>query len=307
MKSTVKVGVVQATPIFFNLRSSLEKTAKLVRKYSKQGCELLLFPETFLPGYPRGMTFGSVIGKRENFGRQLYQTYWENSIEVGDPSFQFLANLAKENQVHLIIGITEKNALNGTLYCSILFFSPNGDFLGKHQKLKPTGIERLVWGEGDGSTLKVYDTEIGKIGGLICWENYMPLARMTLYNQGVQIFVAPTADSRETWISTMRHIACEGRCFVLGCNQFFRKEDYSEEYRDHVDLEKKIICPGGSVIVSPLGEIIQGPLWNREGVLISDLDRNQIIESRLDFDVIGHYARNDIFDFKLKTNQSNDI
>lgn len=300
MKNTVRVAVIQATPIFFDLKSSLQKTDDLVQKYAQQGCELILFPETFLPGYPRGMNFGSVIGNRKKEGRILYQKYWENSLEVGDKACDFLAKLAKENQVYLVIGITEKDSLNGSLFCSILYFSPEGNLIGKHRKLKPTGIERLVWGEGDGSTLNVYDTDFGKIGGLICWENYMPLARMTLYEKGIQIYLAPTADSRETWISTMKHIACEGRCFVLGCNQFFRKEDYPKEYLQYVDLEEEVICRGGSVIVSPLGEILEGPLWNKEGALISDLKMNEIIESKLDFDVIGHYARNDVFDFKTK-------
>ena len=300
MKNSLRVAVVQATPIFFDLDATLKKTSNLVQKYTQQGCKLILLPESFLPGYPRGMTFESVIGNRKRAGRTLYQKYWENSVEIGDSACEFLSNISKKNQVYLVIGVTEKDSKNGTLYCSILFFSPEGKLIGHHRKLKPTGIERLVWGEGDGSTLNVYETEFGKIGGLICWENYMPLARLSLYKKGVQIYLAPTADARETWISTMKHIACEGRCFVLGCNQFFRKSDYPDEYLKYVDLPLEDICRGGSVIVSPLGEVIEGPLWDEEGVLISELNLNQIIESKLDFDVIGHYARNDIFEFKVK-------
>jgi nitrilase len=304
MKDTVRVAVIQATPVFFDIEASLQKTADLTQKYARQGCELLLFPETFLPGYPRGLSFGSVIGNRDNEGRVLYQKYWESSVSVKGKAGDFLGKIAKENKVYLVIGVTEKDENNGSLYCSILFFSPQGILIGKHRKLKPTGVERLVWAEGDGSTLNTYDTAFGKIGGLICWENYMPLARMALYKKGVQIYLAPTADSRETWISTMQHIACEGRCFVLGCNQFFRREDYPEEYLKYLELDWEILCRGGSVIVSPLGEIIEGPLWEKEGVLIADLEMNQIIESKLDYDVIGHYARPDIFEFKLKNKHS---
>jgi nitrilase len=169
--------------------------------------------------------------------------------------------------------------------------------MGKHRKLKPTGAERLIWGEDDGSTLPVFETEIGRIGGLICWENYMPAARMAIYSKGVEIYLAPTADSRDTWQATLQHIACEGRCFVLGCNQFVKKDMYPNDLETLHELENQpdVMCRGGSAVVSPFGEIIEGPLYDGEGILYADLDQSEIIKAKVDFDVMGHYARPDIF------------
>ena len=168
-----------------------------------------------------------------------------------------------------------------------------------HRKIKPTGTERVIWAEAAGEHLVSFQTSIGKLGGLICWENYMPLARMSMYKQGVEIYIAPTADARESWTATMRHIALEGRCFVLGCNQFFTKSMYPEKYKSFVEKEPEIMCRGGSIIVAPNGEIIAGPLFDKAGVLIAEIDLEQINFNKLDFDVVGHYSRDDIFDFKV--------
>jgi nitrilase len=190
------------------------------------------------------------------------------------------------------------------LYCTLLYFGPDGQIIGKHRKLKPTASERLIWGEGDGSTLTAIDTPLGKIGGLICWENYMPLARMSMYGKGVEIYLAPTADQRDTWQATMRHIANEGRCFVLGCNQYVTKDMYPADLQDHPELKEmpEVMCRGGSVIVSPLGNVIAGPLFGEEGILYADLDMGEITRSKVDFDVVGHYARPDVF--QLLVNES---
>jgi nitrilase len=179
----------------------------------------------------------------------------------------------------------------------LLYFGPDGQLLGKHRKLKPTAAERLIWGEGDGSTLTVLDTEFGKLGGLICWENYMPLARMSMYSKGVELYLAPTADARDTWQATLRHIACEGRCFVLGCNQFVSKEMYPADLVGIEELanQPELLCRGGSSIISPLGEVLAGPLYNEEGMLFAELDLADVARSKLDFDVVGHYARPDVF------------
>jgi nitrilase len=191
----------------------------------------------------------------------------------------------------------ETRGTKGTLYCTILYFGPDGALLGKHRKLKPTAAERLIWGEGDGSTLTTVETPFGRLGGLICWENYMPLARAALYEKGVELYVAPTADSRDAWQATLRHIALEGRCFVLGCNQFVTKSMYPSDLPGIEELagQPEIMCRGGSAIVSPLGEVIAGPLWDAEGMLYADLDLGEIIRARFDFDVTGHYARPDVF------------
>jgi nitrilase len=201
--------------------------------------------------------------------------------------------------VYLAVGIIERDRQfsSGTLYCTTLYFDPQGQVIGLHRKLKPTGAERLIWGEGDGSTLTVLPTPLGKIGGLICWENYMPLARMAIYSKGVEIYLAPTADARDTWQATLRHIACEGRCFVLGCNQFVTKAMYPVDLQSHPELaeQPEVMCRGGSAIISPLGEVIAGPLYDQEGILYAELDLDEIVRARLDFDVVGHYARPDVF------------
>ena len=220
-------------------------------------------------------------------------------MEVPGPATRKLGEAAKTANVYLAIGVIERDLdrSSGTVYCTLLYFGPDGRLLGKHQKLKPTGGERLIWGEGDGSTLTVIQTEIGRIGGLICWENYMPLARMAIYNKGVELYLAPTADARDTWQATLRHIACEGRCFVLGCNQYMTKEMYPEDLKalKELDEQPEIMCRGGSVIISPLGKVLAGPLYEQEGILFADLDLGAIARSKFDFDVVGHYARPDVF------------
>lgn len=296
----VRVALVQDSPDFFDLQATLDKIELLTKKYAQESCELICFPESFIPGYPRGFSFGATIGSRTDEGRQLYAEYHKNSLDIESPEMRRLEKLAKSEKVYLVIGVTEKNQINGSLYCSMLYISPTDGLLGVHRKIKPTGTERLIWSEADGESLVTFQTKIGKLGGLICWENYMPLARMAMYQKGVEIYIAPTADSREIWTSTMRHIALEGRCFVLGCNQFFTKSMYPERFQHLVKDHPENMCAGGSIIVSPLGQIIEGPLFNQSGVLMADLDLDDIPKSKLDFDIVGHYARNDIFNFNVK-------
>lgn len=295
----VKVCLIQDSPVFFNKEKTLDRVEELTIKYSNQNCNLIVFPESFIPGYPRGFTFGANVGSRTDEGRKLYSEYYNNSISADGNEVKRLAKLSKLQSVYLVVGVTEKDENSGSLYCSIFYFSPTEGLMGVHRKIKPTGSERIIWGEAGGESLVTFDTKIGKIGGLICWENYMPLARMAMYKKGVEIYLAPTADSREEWTSTMKHIALEGRCYVLGCNQYFTKSMYPEKYQHLVKDEKEEICPGGSVIVSPLGKIIEGPLYGNSGALIADLDLEEIKLSKLDFDVIGHYSRNDIFDLHI--------
>lgn len=291
----VKVAAVQAAPILFDREATVEKAVQLIDEAASEGSQLVLLPEAFIPAYPRGLSFGMVVGRRSSAGRDLWQRYWENSVDVPGPATEKLGEAAQRANAYVAIGVIEREG--GTLYCTLLIFGPDGSLLGKHRKLKPTGSERLIWGEGDGSTLPVFETEIGRLGGLICWENYMPLARMALYSQGVEIYLAPTADSRDSWLATMRHIACEGRCFVLGCNQFVTRDMYPEDLPGYEELASQpdVMCRGGSVIVSPFGEILAGPLYDREGILCADLDLSEVIRGKLDFDVVGHYARPDIF------------
>lgn len=296
----VKVAVIQESPVFFDKEATLKKVAALVATYAKQGCQLLVFPESFIPGYPRGFTFGATIGNRTGDGRALYAQYHENSISLEGKDLEVLERIARENQVYLVIGVTEKAPEHGSLYCSMLYLSPKTGLLGVHRKIKPTGTERIIWAEGDASSLVTFDTPIGRLGGLICWENYMPLARISMYSKGVQIYIAPTADARGEWTATLQHIALEGRCYVLGCNQYFEKSMYTEGYLPHVQAEGEVICRGGSMIVTPFGKVLKGPLWDEPGALIATLDLEEVTKSKLDFDPNGHYTRNDLFEYKAK-------
>lgn len=295
-----KAAVVQAAPILFDKQKTIDKIGQLVREAASKKAELILFPEVIIPGYPRGLSFGTVVGSRSEEGRDLFLTYWENAIEIPGPEIELLGKLAKAAKAFLVVGVTEKDTVSDTLYCTLIYFSNKGEYLGKHRKIKPTAAERIIWGEGDGKDLTVYDTTHGKIGGLICWENYMPLARMALYQQGLEIYLAPTADCRQSWQATMEHIAVESRCYVLGCNQFVTKNQYPQELQKEIENQSSPLCSGGSVIISPLGKVLAGPLFNEEGILYADIDHREIIKSKMDFDVIGHYNRPDIFEFRVK-------
>jgi nitrilase len=240
------------------------------------------------------MTFGAVIGERSAEGREWYRRYWESSVDVPGPATDTLGEIARETDTHLVIGVIERDG--GTLYCTALFFAPDGQLLGKHRKLVPTASERLVWGQGDGSTMPVFDTPIGKLVAAICWESYMPLYRTALYAKGIQLYVAPTADSRDGWVASMRHIALEGRCFVLSCNQFARRSDYPPDYPGELPADASaVVTRGGSCIVSPLGQVLAGPVYDEETVLTADLDLGDTVRGKFDLDVVGHYARPDVF------------
>jgi len=295
----VRVAVVQAAPVLFDREATVEKTCRLTADAAAGGAEVILFPEAFIPAYPRGFSFGAVVGSRSPEGRRLWERYWANAVDVPGPATEALGKAARAANAYLCVGVIERDTQfsRATLYCTLLYFGPDGRLLGKHRKLKPTASERLIWGEGDGSTLTVLDTPRGVIGGLICWENYMPLARMALYAKGVEIYLAPTADSRDSWQATLRHIACEGRCFVLGCNQFVTKSMVPADLPGIAELagQPEILCQGGSAIVSPVGDVLAGPLYDQEGVLLADLDLGEIVRARFDFDVVGHYARPDVF------------
>jgi nitrilase len=295
----VKVAVVQASPVLFDREATLEKVGRLAAAAAGQGAELILFPEAFVPAYPRGLGFGTVVGGRTDAGRRLWQRYWANAVEVPGPATEALGAAARSSGAYLVVGVVERDQDygGGTLYCTLLYFGPDGQLLAKHRKLKPTGAERLIWGEGDGSTLATVEAPFGRLGGLICWENLMPLARAAMYAKGVDVYLAPTADARDSWQATLRHIACEGRCFVLGCNQFVTKAMYPGDLEGLEDLadQPEIVCRGGSAIVGPLGEVLAGPLWDEEGALYAELDLGAVVRARFDFDASGHYARPDVF------------
>ena len=280
---SVRVAVVQAGSVLFEREESIAKAERLIAEAAAAGARLIVFPEAFIGGYPKGADFGARVGSRTAEGRKLFRRYFEGAVDVPGPGTARLGEAARASGVWLVIGVIER--AGGTLYCTVLFFSPDGSLAGKHRKLMPTAMERLIWGFGDGSTLPVIETDLGKIGAVICWENYMPLLRAAMYAKGIQLYCAPTVDDRETWQVTMRHIALEGRCFVLSACQFIRP----------VSAPESEWIRGGSVIVSPLGRILAGPNYESECLLTANLDLGEIAEGKFDLDVAGHYARPDVF------------
>ncbi len=289
-----RVAVVQAGSFVFDT----SRTLVSVRSYCDQAatCKagLAVFPEAFLGGYPKGMDFGARVGSRSAEGREDFRRYWESAIEIPGPEVQALSGIAKGNHLEIVIGVVER--AQGTLYCSVLFFGADGELRAKHRKLMPTASERLVWGLGDGSTMPAVKTAFGTLGAAICWENYMPLFRMAMYEKGVNIWCAPTVDDRDVWLATMRHIAVEGRCFVLSACQFLRRSQCPEDYHAiQGDEPDTILISGGSAIVSPLGDVLRGPLRGEEGLLVAEFDEKDVIRGKYDLDVVGHYARPDVF------------
>jgi nitrilase len=282
----IRAAVVQAAPVVFSLDATLVKVRALTADAASQGAQLVVFPEAFVSGYPKGLDFGARVGSRTLEGRKMFRRYFESAVELPNPE---LAAIARDHAVYLVIGVIERDG--GTLYCTVLFFAPSGEMLGKHRKLMPTAMERLVWGMGDGSTMPVFDTPIGRLGAVICWENYMPLLRMAMYAKGIELYCAPTVDDRDTWARSMQHIAFEGRCFVLSAVQYLERKDCPDDYADTAP----VLIRGGSVIVNPQGVVVAGPHYGSETILVADLDRNEIAEGKFDLDVVGHYARPDVF------------
>jgi nitrilase len=253
------------------------------------GAQLVVMPEALLGGYPKGADFGARVGYRTPEGRDAFLKYWREAIEVPGPQTEALGELARNTGAAMVVGVIERNTT--TLYCTALFFSSGGQLVGKHRKLVPTAMERLIWGQGDGSTLFSMQTAAGRVGAAICWENYMPLLRTAMYAKGLEIWCAPTVDERDIWQTSMRHIAYEGRLFVVSACQY--QPPPGSAVPDW-PLDRPLIR-GGSVIVSPLGEVLAGPVYNREELLLATIDRDDVVRGRYDLDVVGHYARPDVF------------
>ena len=297
--SSFTAGIIQATPELFDLEKCVDLTLHWLNVASDAGCELVLFPESFIPGYPRGLSFDAKVGSRSADSQDLWLRYWNSSLQIGSEHYNRITAEIKRLKIFTALGITERDESGGSLYCTMLYFDEEGELIGRHRKLKPTGLERYLWGEGNAEDLVSVNTQLGKIGGLICWENYMPLARMAMYEKGVEIYMAPTADARESWQATMQHISREGRCFVLGANQFVRKDDYPADLQDQIRNMPDVMSAGGSVIYDPFGNVLAGPLWNEEGLLMAEIDREVLIKSKLEFDAVGHYSRKDVFRFEV--------
>lgn len=289
----IRAAVIQTASVPFDKAATVAKVIKLIHEGAATGAQLLVFPEALISAYPKGSDFGARVGGRLPRGREEFLRYHASAMDVPGPELNQIEAAVKESGTYVVLGVIERDG--GTLYCTALFFSPNG-FLGKHRKLMPTAMERLVWGFGDGSTLPVYDTEIGRLGSVICWENYMPLLRMTMYSKNIQLYCAPTADDSDNWQISMRHIALEGRCFVLSACQFLTRGDFPEDYDAIQGNEPGVVLlRGGSMIVGPRGDILAGPNFEGECILTAELDLDDVARGKYDFDVVGHYSRPDIF------------
>lgn len=293
----IRAAVVQDAPPAFDAAGSVALASDWIAKAAQDGARIVVFPEAFLgSGYPKGIDFGARVGMRSPEGREHFRRYFDSAIPVPGPETALVAKAAHDHSIWVVAGAIERDG--GTLYCTALFFSPEAGLVAKHRKVMPTAMERLIWGFGDGSTLPVVDTGFARAGAVICWENYMPLLRTTMYAQGVQLYCAPTVDDRETWTPTMRHIAIEGRCFVLSACQFATRGHFPDWYPLEGEPSTPLIR-GGSVIADPFGKLLAGPLVGEAGMLTADLDLDEIARGKYDLDVTGHYARPDLFELKV--------
>jgi len=293
-----RVAVVQAASVPFDADAATSKAVSLVAEAAAGGAELAVFPEAFIGGYPKGTSFGAVIGVRTEAGREEYRRYFDGAVTLEGDEVRRLVEASAEHRVHLVVGIIER--LGNTLYCTALLISPDEGLVGNHRKLMPTGSERLVWGFGDGSTLDTMDTPMGRVGSVICWENYMPLMRQAMYAKGVELYCAPTADDRPTWQATMTHIAIEGRTFVLSACQYLTRDAFPEDHPIEQEMPGgDVLMRGGSVIIDPTGTVLAGPVFDEETILYAEIDLDVKKRSHLDFDPVGHYSRPDVFQLKV--------
>ena len=296
-----KAAVIQAAAIPTDSIECALKAASLIREAASNGAKVQVFPEAFLGGYPKGNSFGSPIGLRKPTGRADYATYYQQAIDLNGEEIEIINEAVRETGAVVVIGCIERDG--GTLYCTALYFSGKDGLVGKHRKLMPTALERLVWGFGDGSTLQAVDTPWGRLGAVICWENYMPALRLAMYQQRVTIYCAPTADDRDSWQSTMQHIALEGRCFVLSSCQHLRRKDFPSERMNNrlPEAPDTVLMRGGSSIHDPLGKLLAGPVFGEDALLTAELDLSIIPGAQMDFDPVGHYARPDVFSLHVNT------
>jgi nitrilase len=301
-----RIAVIQRSPVFLNRAKTLANAVTAVHEAAQSGAQLIVFPEAFIPGYPVWiwrLRPGSDLGLME----QLHSLLRTNAVSLADDDLAPLCQAAKQNKVTLVCGIEERDAAfsRGTLYNSVVVIGADGVLLNRHRKLMPTNAERMVWGFGDATGLKVIETPCGRVSTLICWESYMPLARCALYAQGVEIYIAPTYDSGERWIATMQHIAREGGCWVIGSGCAFRARDIPDTLPGKAELFRNAdewVNPGDSVIVAPGGKIAAGPMHEELGILYAEIDLERVGIARRSLDVVGHYARPDIFQLHVNTN-----
>ncbi len=301
MEKIIKVAAAQITPVYLNKQKTVEKACAVIEEAAQHGARLIVFPEAFIPGYPDWIWL--IPNSKSADLNKLYTELVENAVSIPDNSTDLLCKTAKKNKINVVMGMHERNteSSNSSLFNSLLFIDDQGEIIGKHRKLIPTGGERLIWARGDGSTLKTYKTSVGKVGGLICWENYMPLARNAMYENGTQILVTPTWDKSPNWLISLQHIAREGGVFIISACMALRMDDIPDKYsfKQLYPADREWINSGNSCIVGPNGKILAGPLEAKEGILYADINLDDIISAKRMFDAAGHYSRPDVFKFEV--------
>jgi nitrilase len=300
--TVVKAAAVQAEPVALDREATTKKACNLIQEAASKGANLIVFPETFIPTYPDTFAWGKGLANFDSpRAKQAWARLYRNSVEIPSPTTDALCKAARRAKACVVMGLNERTQINNSLYNTVLMIDAKGKILGKHRKLVPTNHERMIWQSGDGSTLKVFDSPAGKLGSLICWENWMPLARYALYAQGEQIHLAPTADDSELALVNARNTAAEGRVFVVLVCMILRKASYPPNFELNSELSEapELLEKGGSAIIGPDGSVLAGPLWNEEGILYADLDLNRVVEEHQLLDVVGHYARPDVLSLRF--------
>ena len=300
-KDTCKLALVQAAPVLFDAEQGVEKVVRTIEECAAHGAELIVFPELLIPGYPYGMTFGFTVGSRSPEGRTDWKAYHDASLLADGPEMQRIADCAARCGVYVSLGYSERDAVTATLYNSNMMLAPDGRRMN-HRKLKPTGSERVVWGDADRDFFPVMQTPWGPMGNLICWESYMPLARVALYQKGVALYLSPNTNDNEEWQHTIRHIAIEGHCYFINADLFFTRDMYPETASGTAEIAKlpDIVCRGGSCVIDPYGHAVTETVWDREAILYADLDMQKVPASRMEHDVCGHYARPDVLKLSVE-------
>lgn len=300
IESICRIAVVQAEPVMFDKSASLEKTLRCIDEAAAHHPNLIVFPELFIPGYPVGMNFGFSIGRRSEEGRKDWKRYYDASVVAGEAEFQRLAEAARNTGAYISIGFSERDAVNGTLYNSNAIFEPDGS-CKVHRKLKPTGSERVVWGDADKGYFPVTSTPWGPIGSLICWESYMTLARVALYQKGITIYISPNTNDNPEWQATIQHIAIEGKCFFVNADMVIRRESYPSDLHegDVASRFPEYVCRGGGCIIDPRGHYVTEPVWDEEAIIYAELDMGLTVSCKMEHDVVGHYARPDVLELNV--------
>lgn len=301
LKETCRIAVIQASPVMFDKDQCLQKALRLIDECAENKAELIVFPELFIPGYPYGMTYGFTVGSRNADGRKDWKSYYDNSILADGAEMQQIKEAACSKKAYISMGYSERDPVTATLYNSNMMIAPDGTALN-HRKLKPTGSERVVWGDADKEFFPVMDTPWGPMGSMICWESYMPLARVALYQKGVTLYISPNTNDNAEWQSTIRHIAIEGHCYFVNCDMYFTKDMYPRTESAEAEIARlpELVCRGGSCVIDPYGHEVTDTLWDAEGILYADLEMNRVPASRMEHDVCGHYARPDVLHLEVR-------